>query len=415
MTEERPSYSALLRNRSFASLWAAQVISQSGDAVFDVALMWLVLVTTGSTALVGLTQAAVLVPSVLCAPVAGVYADRLNRRNLMIVSNLVQGVVTAAIALLYVTASLSYSILIVFVLLLYTGNQFFRAANSAIIPRIASREDLPAANSLFMLSTSANQLASYATGGVIIVVLGTAFPITYDSVTFFLAAALLTFVAKSYGQVKGGSTSGDIAGEKSFGQDFREGLAYVTGAKIFRQLLMMGLLVNFLGAGVIALLAPYTKFWIHGNASIYGFTLASYALGNIVGSIFLGKVNYRDYVGRLLFIGVIGFGILLVGAGLVTSVPLALVIFCLLGLAQAVVNQPIQVLVQTQVPGELLGRTVTVMGAVLTASQPIAAVLSGWLAGATSIGTVYLGFGAAMALVAVAFYLPFSDLRQARY
>jgi len=64
LTAEHPSYSTLFRSRSFSSLWVSQVVSQSGDAVFDVALLWLVLVTTSSTALVGITQAAVLLPSV---------------------------------------------------------------------------------------------------------------------------------------------------------------------------------------------------------------------------------------------------------------------------------------------------------------------------------------------------------------
>jgi hypothetical protein len=93
----------------------------------------------------------------------------------------------------------------------------------------------------------------------------------------------------------------------------------------------------------------------------------------------------------------------------------ALVIFCLLGLVQAVVNQPLQVLVQTKVPGELLGRAVTVLGAVLTASQPIAAVLSGWLAGISSIGIVYVGSGVAMIAVGLILYIPFAELRRARY
>lgn len=416
MSGRRPSYTALLKQRSFAALWIAQVISQSGDAVFDVALLWLVLVTTGSTALVGVTQAAILIPNVVCSPIAGVFADRVNRRNQMIASNLAQGCVTAAIALLYALNTLNFSILVVLVLLLYTGDQFFRAANGAIIPRIARREDLPAANSLFMLSSSTNQLVTYTAGGIIVAAVGATAPITYDSLTFFLAAALLMLVAKQYGHPSAEPTAaGAPDRRRSFRGDFAEGLAYVRKTSIFRQILAVGLLVNFFGAAVSTLLAPYARDWVHGDASVYGISLASFALGSILGSLVLGKVNYREYVGKLLFGGIFAFGVLISLAGLVTVVPVALVIFCLLGLVQAVVNQPLQVLVQTEVPGGLLGRVVTVLGAVLTASQPIAAVLSGWLAGISSIGIVYVGSGVAMMALSLILYIPFAELRRARY
>src|SRR5208282_5623196 len=102
-----------------------------------------------------------------------------------IASNVAQGVVTATISLLYLSSELNFSFLIFLVLVLYTGTQFFSAANTAIIPRIVSKENLGAANGLFMLSTSANQLASYTVGGIVLATVGAGVSITYDSLTFY--------------------------------------------------------------------------------------------------------------------------------------------------------------------------------------------------------------------------------------
>jgi MFS transporter, DHA3 family, macrolide efflux protein len=417
LTAERPSYSILFRNRSFTSLWLSQVVSQSGDAVFDVALLWLVLVTTGSTALVGITQAAVLLPGVIASPIAGVYADRLNRRNLMIASNIAQGLVTTVIAILYVTGTLNFPLLILLVLVLYSATQYFAAANTAIIPRIVSRENLGAANGLFMLSTSANQLASYAAGGIVLATVGAGASITYDSLTFFIAAAMLTLVAKSYGQISanGAAHGGPQKGKSGFWKEFREGLSYVRRSRVFIELIVFGFLVNFFSGGLTVLFAPYVKIWIHGGALIYGFTLAAFALGMIGGSIAIGKVNFRGYVGKLLFLGVAVEGVLMALAGLITSIPPALVIVSTIGVIGAVVNLPIQVLVQTQVPGEILGRAVTVMKSLLVLAPTIAAVLFGFLAGVTSIGSLFVGSGVALTLVTLMLYLPFSRLRRAKY
>ncbi len=409
-----PSYASLLRQRSFSYLWIGQLVSQSGDAIFDVALLWLVLITTGSTALVGITQAAVLVPSVLAYPLAGVYADRVNRRNMMVLSNIVQGVITAAISVLYVINSLNFSFLVVLILMLYTGAQFYRAANSAIIPRIVSKENLGAANGLFTLTTSANQLVSYSIGGIVILALGPTVPIAYDSLTFFLAAVMLSFVARSYGQPRTDAAD-PLTASRSFWKDFGEGLTYVRQSRFMLELIILGLLVNFFGGALFTLLAPYAKIILLGDASTYGFLLATFSMGTVVGSVLTGKLNFRGYVGKLAFLGIALLGCMFIAAGTVANVVLALAIFFSMGFVLSFVNIPLQVLVQTQVPGGLLGRVSTVLGSLLASCQPIAAVLSGSLATIASIDTIFLASGLAIILIPIAFYWVFGELRRARY
>jgi MFS family permease len=375
-----------------------------------------VLVTTGSATLVGLALAVTLLPSILIGPVAGVYADRTNRRTMMIVSNLFQGVVTAVVSILYLNKSLSFPVLLLSVFILYTGAQFYAAANNAIIPRIVSRANLGAANSLFSLSSSTNLLLSYAVGGLVILAFGSTVPIVYDSLTFFFAAAMLNLVAKTYGEARVVDPSAARAAAPSaFRKEFLEGLSYVRRHKLFLQLIVYGLLVNFFGGATYAILAPYAKLWLRGDASTYGFILSAFYLGTMVGSVSVGKLNFREYVGKLLFFGLICFGLLIALAGLATTVPMALAVFFGMGLFIAVVNIPIQVLVQTQIPTELLGRATTVLRSLLAAAQPVSALIAGSLASVISIGLVFVGFGVAITAVSVLLYLVFVDLRLAKY
>ena len=408
-----PSYATLLRNHSFSYLWVGQLISQSGDAVFDIALLWLVLVTTGSTALVGLTQAAVLIPAVLVSPFAGVYADRTNRRTVMVVSNLFQGIITLIVSVLYASSSLGFSVLVLLVLLLYSGAQFYRAASNAIIPSVVSKENIGTANGLLSLSQSFNQLLGYSVGGVVILALGAEVPITYDSITFFIAAALMMLIAKSYGVPKKSQASSSE--RSSFARDFKEGMGFMRRSKIFLELIFFGLIINFFGSTLTVLLAPYAKLWVHGDASTYGFLAATFSLGTIVGSALVGKVDFRNYVGKLLFFGVMAFGVLLALAGFVTTAPTALVLFTGMGVILAVVNVPINALVQTQVPNEMLGRAGTALTASLTAAQPVASIFAGVLAAFFSIGSVIIASGVGVAAVAAALYPLFKELRDARY
>jgi MFS family permease len=354
---------------------------------------------------------------VLASPIAGVYADRMNRRDLMIYSSLAQGVVTALVSVLYVTNALNFSLIIVLVLLLYSGAQFYRAANGAIIPSLVSKENLGAANGLFSLSTSANQLVSFSLGGIIILAVGPVAPITYDSITFFAAAGLLGLIAKSYGAARlgQGPDPGAQAQGKSFRREFLEGLSYLRKNRIFLELVVFGIVINFFVAASIALLAPYAGKWVHGNSSTYGFLLSSFSLGTILGSVAVGRIDFRHYVGRLLFSGVVLFGFVFALAGIVTEIPAALAVFFVIGLILAVVNIPITVLIQTQIPGELLGRASTVMTALFSASQPIAALLAGVFASYVSIGDVFIGSGVSTVIATSVFYLVFKELKSAKY
>jgi DHA3 family macrolide efflux protein-like MFS transporter len=390
-------------------------VSQSGDYIFDVALLWLVLVTTGSTLLVGLTQAVVVLPQVLAGPIAGVYADRLNRRNIMIASNVVQGLLTAVLSIMYLEGVLRFPYLLLLVLLLFTAAQFMRASVNAILPRVVGKGNLGAANGLLSLTSSANQLVGYALGGVVIATVGTAGSISYDSFTFFFAAAALTFVARSFGQVGEGVSATPAAPAESFWKSFREGLAFVRSSRVFLELIVFGLIANFFSVGSTAILAPYVRTQLHGDSVTYGLSLASVALGAIIGSGVIGKVNFRAYVGRLLMIGIMGFGVLIAMLGLVSSIPLALVVFFFIGVVLGTVNPPIIALMQTKVPNELLGRAMTVGMSLLASAQPIAALTFGGLAGVVSLGSLFLGAGASMFVVSVALYLPFSELRRASY
>jgi MFS family permease len=130
-------------------------------------------------------------------------------------------------------------------------------------------------------------------------------------------------------------------------------LRFIRGSKFLIQL-VIGLVVNFFGAGIFALLAPYAKNVIGGNAGTYGAILTTYSVGAVMGSVLVGKLQLRNYVGKMLFAGVIGQGFVIVGIGLTTVLSLALALSFAIGVLQTMVNVPMTVLVQTKVPGDML-------------------------------------------------------------
>jgi MFS transporter, DHA3 family, macrolide efflux protein len=332
-------------------LWVGQLVSQSGDFIFDVAAIWYVLQLTGDPFKVGVAVATILLPAIFIGPIAGVYLDRFNRRDVMLASNVVQAVVVGMIGVLYSLGSLNFLVLLVMLFILNSGAQFVRPAVTAMIPGITEKKDLSTASSLFSLSTSVNQVAGYGIGGIVVLALGVAVPFYYDSLTFLFAAAMLALITRSLGAIpKGVSESTSLnPNPVSFREKFMQGLRFIRGSRFLIQLVIVGLVVNFFGAGVFALLAPYAKYVIGGNAGTYGAILTTYSIGAVLGSLLVGKLELRNYVGKMLFAGVIVQGLVIVGIGLTTVLSLALALSFAIGVFQTMVNVPMTVLVQAKV------------------------------------------------------------------
>jgi MFS transporter, DHA3 family, macrolide efflux protein len=382
-----------------------------------VAAIWYVLQLTGDPFKVGVAVATILLPAIFIGPIAGVYLDRFNRRDVMLASNVVQAAVVGMIGVLYSLGSLNFLVLLVMLFILNSGAQFVRPAVTAMIPGITDKKDLSTASSLFSLSTSVNQVAGYGIGGIVVLALGVAVPFYYDSLTFLFAAAMLALITRSLGVIpKEISESTSLnSNHVSFREKFMQGLRFIRGSRFLIQLVIVGLVVNFFGAGVFALLAPYAKNVIGGNAGTYGAILTTYSLGAVLGSLLVGKLELRNYVGKMLFAGVIVQGLVIVGIGLTTVLFLALVLSFTIGVLQTMVNVPMTVLVQAKVPGDMLGRVFTSLVALLTIVAPVSSALAGGLATSISIGGTFQVFGGLIVLACAVGYLFFRDLRDASY
>ena len=142
-----PGFVTLLRqNRNYRSLWTGQVVSEIGDHFNNIAVFSLVLATSRSGLMVSGVMLARAIPAVLMGPVAGVALDRFDRRRVMIASDLVRAVL--ALGFIWAVHEPRPWLLYVLSALLMSASPFFSAGRAAILPRIASADELHTANSL---------------------------------------------------------------------------------------------------------------------------------------------------------------------------------------------------------------------------------------------------------------------------
>ncbi|MGI0131653.1 MAG: MFS transporter [Thermoplasmata archaeon] len=407
----RPSYRRALGQRSFLLVFVAQLVSQSGDFVFDVALLWLVLRTTGSVFAVGVVVTAALVPAVVLGPFLGVYVDRWPRRVILIVTNLLEGALIAVLSGLVLAHATGLGLVVAIVAALGAGSQVVRIASSALVPQTVDPADLPAANGLLTFSGAFNQIVGLSVGGVVVALVGVSLPIEYDALSFLAAAALVAAIPPAVGR----PVPGEQPGRPRFRTQFVEGLAFVRGQRFLVEVIGIGIVVNFFANAVAALWAPYAALTLNGNAATYGFLGAAVAAGSVIGALVAGKIDARRFAGRSLFGGAMGIGAAIVALGLTRSIAPAFVEAFALGTMLSITNVPLLTVVQAKVPARLLGRVTAVLFSVIVVAGPVGAIFAGSLAQATTLSTVFLLSGLFVLAIMAVGSVALKDLRNVAY
>ncbi len=213
----------LLFTRDFGLIWLSQLVSQVGDGISNLALLWFVYSITGSpvkTTIIGLLHT---IPPIVLGPVIGVYVDRLPKKFFLIGSNVFRAVLIGIIPCAIQTDNFTVNLLYALVLLDAVAVSMFNPALTSSVPLIVPRTQLTAANALIQSTTSLGIIFGPALSGIGIALFGSQDVLCLNAVTYFVAALC-------FGLVRLGTLQPSAGPKKTGGsawQDFREGLAFV--------------------------------------------------------------------------------------------------------------------------------------------------------------------------------------------
>ena len=186
---KQQSMFAVFRKRNFTLLWLGQLVSEFGNGLTSITASILVYRETGSAASVGLMLMATALPSLLFGLIAGVFVDRFDRKRILIVSDLLRGLLIFLIPVL-----LPYGIIWLYVLVMLSSavTQFFSPAQASLIPDVATDEELAAANSLLVATTTGALGLGFAAAGLISSAFSPEVAFYLDALTFLLSAGMFT-------------------------------------------------------------------------------------------------------------------------------------------------------------------------------------------------------------------------------
>lgn len=374
-------YVQLLRNnQNFRRLFVGQLVSQTGDWFNSVALFTLLLSLTGSGEAVAYILIIKLLPAFFVGPLAGVVADRFNRKTIMIVADITRGFLVLGFLLVqrpeqvwivYALAAIEIAIA-----------TFFDPAKSAVIPGIVSRDELVPANALSAASWSVTLALGAAVGGAVTDAFGRNTAFVIDSLSFFFSAAFISAVriraSRSEPEPVRHLTLADATGIT----DFIEGARYLRSNPRVMALLLVKSGWG-LGGGVLLLLTVYGKeifpLGRDGAASI-GLLYAARGFGALIGPVIAGWISSGEPRTMRRAITIAFFVSATFYLLFAHSPVLAAALICVLGAHSGGSIQWVfsTTLLQMSVPDRFLGRVFALEMALLTLTMSASTYVTGW-------------------------------------
>jgi DHA3 family macrolide efflux protein-like MFS transporter len=395
-----------LFNRNFFLLWQGQLVSQIGSHAFAIGMMFWIKHTTGSATLMGMIMMVSMLPSVILGPLGGAFADRYSRRRIIILSDLINGIVVLTLAALMLlspnaTATVIIWLFVVSVLVAIVSS-FFRPAISASIPDLVPQDKVAAANSLNSFSVQLSTFVGQGAGGVLFRLLGAPILFLIDGVTYLFSAFSESFI--TIPQTPRADTGEAMSTVKSFLNDIVEGLRYVWKRVGLRNLLLGATLLNFFSMPIILLLPFYVEDFLHATPDWYGFILASFGVGAMIGYLFAGTVKLSGsarswLMVTLLFVQTLALG----GLGLISARFWALVMMLFIGIMNGIFNVNVTTILQISTPSAIRGRVFGLLSTLANGLSPIAMALSGVIADLVNqnVPVIYVTCGAITATLSI--------------
>ena len=389
---KRASFADVLRNRNFLALWLGQVISQIGDSFTFLALLITVNRLTGSTVAMGMMMISLTLPQLVFSFLAGVVVDRVNRKHVMIISDLLRGLLV--LAFLTVRSAEQVYVFYVVGFLLSSVSVFFAPAKTAMIPRIVEGEDkLLSANALSQTIRVVALLIGPALAGFLIAWAGAAVAFIVDSLTYFISAVAIVTITTS-----GQTVDEEQISVRMLGHRLAEGISYTLHNKTVLGIIVT-LLVALLGVGAIEVLfVPYLQREFGVGPEGLGFVQTTQGVGMLVGSLLVGNLAERFRLTRIIACSVALLGSTVALCGVVSQFLLIPLATFGAGLGLAPLNAALSTLIQRTVPNEKLGRVSSVVETTMTLSYLLSMGGAAFLADALGIRAVFIGAGMVTAL-----------------
>lgn len=374
---------SVLKNRSFFFMWIGSAISELGGAFGTLCNSILVYELTGSKTALSSMWLLYFIPSLILQLISGPHIDKWSRKWIMIFSQWMRASVFLLPLVMLVTNSVEVWHIYVVQIIVGLITPLYTPASQAITPSIVSKEQLQDANAYIDGMTRLMMFLAPVLGGIVIHFIGMKLTLFFVCVCLFISGGLLLFI-----------TEKRIKQElrKTWLEEFLHGFTYFFTKPV---IVWLGIFLTFVQFGVGVTMVtnlPYIKDELSAGYAEYGYFMAGFPLGYVVGSMLVGKVKYRSR--RLLMLGGLFVGgLTYISLGLNNSIIIAIVIEVIAGICIAFFNVHNTTICQQTVPSNMIGKVFSVRLFFIRSAMPLGVLLGGILSEMWGVRVLYFIIG----------------------
>lgn len=353
----------IFKNRDFILLWLGQSISKLGTSLYDIALMWYIYKKTGSSIALGLSVLCFTVPRVLIAPLSGIFADRLNKKKIIINMDILNGIIML-IFCWFIFAD-TYPIYIYYIFMIFSSiiTEIFNPAISSAIPIIVEEKDLNDANTLNQMTSQIINIFGPALSGILIAFINM-------SMLFFLNGLSFLICAVFEGFIKIPKIDTEKIGNGIVLQ-FKEGLIFILGDKLLLYIVIAGgVIINFFLAPLTIYETVLSTKILNVGSSGFGMMNSAISIGALIGALLImSNIFINKY--KMVIIGLCLEGVAVMLSGIVPNFYIVLAAMSILGLGLSMAGIGINTLYQTLIPKEKMGRVMALASTLCGVTVPL--------------------------------------------
>jgi predicted MFS family arabinose efflux permease len=370
----------------FLKFWVGQTISNLGTSFTTWAIPLLVFKLTHSAVSLGAATAATFLPYLLFGLLLGAWMDRVDRKRTMIAIDLLNAGVIFSIPLVASFGHLNVWLIYVVAFVQSTIGIAFQAGEFAAIPSLVSKDDLVTANGRIQATYSAAQVAGPLLAGLLVAFMSIQWVMAFDSLSFVISAFSLSLIGRSF------NVESDTPREATtILHDVREGLRYVIGHPVLRNISLMMALINFVGATTFTQLVLFADERLGVGPRGVGALFAAGSAGVVVTGLLAGRLRKRFSFTTVAMTSLMLMGALEVVFAGMRSFWIALPLWAAASGLGILFNINTGSLRQAIVPNHLLSRILSIAAVLAWSAIPAGALIGGLAVKAT--GNVALVYG----------------------
>lgn len=400
---------------NFLIIWIGQLFSLLGSEIVQFAIIWWVTLELENPIILSLNVFFTFLPRFVLAPLAGVIADRNDRKKIIAFSDGTQAIITGGIILVFLTFQMQIWIVIMMNLLRSVCQTFHSPASSSIRPLMIPKDKLSRMNGLSQLISSVIMTIGPVVGAFFLSFMTIQEILWIDIITFGIAiVCLLSVPIPKIKNNQPSSKSHDLPRSSRVNrifQEYKEGMSIIFRIQGLTPIIIIVILANFFMTPLTTLFTYFIQEDHSGNALQYSFVAGCFQAGMIVGGILASlKKEWKNKIKGILFgIFLIFFGILFMGLIPEGMFWLLAISSFIATLGSPLMHSLLMTMIQTSVPPEKMGRVFSNLSMTSSVIMPIGMLISGPLAQILGTGNL-ISIGGILGMITVGLIYYLSDL-----